>query len=478
MRRALKPLLFVLLVVGLFRYVWASCYVHPFADDFSYAVAGMHNSLGPRLLDEYRFWNGRWFSNILVLRGPLVLGLDVGLWLYRMVPLLLIVLTWFGAYRLGRAWVDVSAAPRKVLLLATGWFTLLYLHLMPDPSEGIYWYTGAVSYQLPGALMLLVAAAWCRSMDADRQGRKRAMWFAVFTAVVICGCSELHMVFMVLLHAALLVRSLKHRSVPPSVALLSFAVVLIAAAVMVFAPGNAGRAAQFPHKEELGRTLLWGAAQTGRFLFTWILSPGLLLVSLLFLSCIRYLHVGRSALAVLNTLRVWQVAAFTLVLVFASMSLPYWSTGLLGQHRTVNAALLLFLPCWFLLLLLVHKRWPVRPLASVRSPGWFRPAVVGLLAVTILCTGSGGALTADLLSGRMQQRSQALDERYAMVRLAIERGDGRVVVPPLVPTVASLRFLDADTDPGHWINCSMAQYFGAPALELSVGPVRAPEQVR
>ncbi len=472
MRRALKPLLFVLLVVGLFRYVWASCYVHPFADDFSYAVAGMHNALGPRLLDEYRFWNGRWFSNILVLRGPLVLGLERGLWLYRVVPLLLIGLTWFGAYRLAHAWVDAPAASRKSLVLASGWFTLLYLHLMPDPSEGIYWYTGAVSYQLPGALMLLVAAAWCRSMDADRQGRKRAMWFAVFTAVVICGCSELHMVFMVLLHAALLVRSLKHRSVPPSVALLSFAVVLIAAAVMVFAPGNEGRAAQFPHKEELGRTLLWGAAQTGRFLFTWILSPGLLLVSLLFLSCIRYLHLSRSAIALLNTWRVWQVAAFTLVLVFASMALPYWSTGLLGQHRSVNATLLLFLPCWFLLLMLMQERWPVR------TPGWFRPALVGLLAVTFLFTGSGGALTSDLLSRRMAQRNQALHDRYAMIRLAIERGDVGVVVPPLLPTVASLRFLDADPDPGHWINRSMAQYFGAPALELSVGPVRAPEPVR
>ncbi len=478
MHRAVRPFLFMLLVVGLLRYLWAACYVHPFADDFSYAVAGMHNALGPRLLDEYRFWNGRWFSNILVLRGPLVLGLEEGLWLYRSVPILLIALIWLGAYSLARVWVDASALPRRTLFLASGWFTLLYLHLMPDPSEGIYWYTGAVSYQLPGALMLMAAAAWGRSAYWERQKRWKAMLFALLLAVICCGCSELHMVYMVLLHALWLLWSVKLRSIPPSSAALAFAIVLIAAAVMVLAPGNAGRAAQFPHKQELGRTLIWGALQTGRFLFTWVLSPSLLLVSLLFLSLVRYIPLRASFIAQLRSVPVLGPISITVGLVFLSMALPYWSTGLLGQHRTVNATLLLFLPCWFLLLLMLHERWRVGPRGSVHLPNGYRTAVLVLLTITLFFTGSGGALTSDLLSGRMAQRNRALHQRYAMVRMAIDRGDATVVLPPLAPPVTSLRFLDAGPDPNHWINRSMAQYFGAPELILSVGPVKAPESVR
>ena len=74
MERRFSIVIGALLALALARYIILAFYVHPFADDFSYAVAGMRTELLPRLWDEYNLWNGRWFSNIMVLRGPLAVS--------------------------------------------------------------------------------------------------------------------------------------------------------------------------------------------------------------------------------------------------------------------------------------------------------------------------------------------------------------------------------------------------------------------
>ena len=90
-----------------------AAYVHPYADDLSYAVAGIRTPLLERLVHEYTSWNGRYTSNLLVLRTPLVLGLQPGLVLYRLCAVFLFVLTWVVAllvWRFGRIEEKWSAA--------------------------------------------------------------------------------------------------------------------------------------------------------------------------------------------------------------------------------------------------------------------------------------------------------------------------------------------------------------------------------
>ncbi|MBK8498205.1 MAG: hypothetical protein IPL52_05180 [Flavobacteriales bacterium] len=469
MHRRYSIAFIVLLCLALLRYVLLAFFVHPFADDFSYAVAGINNDLLKRLADEYQFWNGRWFSNILVLRGPLVLGLVKGLVLYRLVPIALLALTWCGAYALIRAFANHYAISRGTMALGASLFLLIYLHLMPDLSEGIYWYTGAVSYQLPGALMLLLAAAWVRLWNAEKKRRVWRLVQVVVLAVIICGCNELHMVYMVLLHAALLLmpQSTWFRMRPYVALVLGF--VLLAALVMVLAPGNAGRAAQFPHKHEILHTGLWGALQTGRFLLTWIASPALLITSFLYLLVCRWVVERSFILLILTRTVPWRWALFIVVMVFISMAMPYWNTGLLGQHRTVNATLLFFLPCWFFFLTLVWIRWlseyPTITLLVVR----YAPGICALLAVVVLASGSGGRVSADLLSGRLNDFDKQLRDRYTMIVAAEVMHRKNLALPALEAPPRSLRYLDATPDPGHWINRSIAQYFGADDLLISIG---------
>lgn len=478
MDRRVSIVLVLLLALALFRYIALAFYVHPFADDFSYAVAGMRTDLLPRLWDEYNLWNGRWFSNILVLRGPLVLGMEQGLWLYRIVPIALLVLTWAGAFAFFRS---LSREIRQAhAAIAAALFLLLYLHLMPDLSEGIYWYTGAVSYQLPGALMLFLFASWLRTYRVPHDRHSRWLIVNVLLAMIIAGCNEVHMVLMVLLHAALVWLRWRSAGKVDRRMVIALVFACLAAVVMVAAPGNAGRGAQFPHKHELGHTLLWGGLQTGRFLLTWIASPALLITSIAYLSLGAHLRQQLGIFFYVLRLPVRTILLLVLVMVFVTMALPYWSTGLLGQHRTANAALLFFIPVWFALLALVEFHMPDR----IRSRLMLLPAQRGLVLALLLpvffFTGSGARVTDDLISGRMREFDAHMLARYAAIEQARQDGRADLLLPVLTTKPRSLRYLDGDPDSQQWVNRSIAYYFRADELRIAIAaeqPLKAaPEQ--
>lgn len=464
--KALERGLLLLVLLALARHMLLALYVHPFADDFSYAAAGMHTELLERLGREYRLWNGRYFSNILVLRGPLILGWSAGLFLYRAVPMLLIALTWAGAYHVIRA--IAPGLERQRALIGALFFVLLYLNAMPDASEGIYWYTGAVSYQLPNALALFVGAHWIRGWR-----RGTGPWWQLvlvsIAVIVISGSTELHMALMLTGHAVLLIFRRRSTGTWDKGMCWVLAVAVGCAVVVGAAPGNAVRAAHFPQRHMMIGTAWESTLQTGRFIGRWIIGTALVPTSMLFIFWHR--AVRRPAPSVLHVLdRRWVLLPPVLV-VFISMVLPTWSTGMLGQYRTVNAALFFFLPFWFLAVAV----WDVQVL-SVRSP-WVltrpRPALV-LVAVGLMCfaLGRDADVTTDLLTGRSKRYFGAMKERYLRIQDAVAHGDTEVHLDPIADPPRSLSILPLSADPSHWMNRSVARYFGDEDLRIVAGPVR------
>lgn len=454
------------LVLGLF--CWLAAYIHPFADDWSYAVAGMRTELLPRLWDEYNLWNGRYFSNVLVLRGPLVLGLDRGLPLYRVVPLALILLSWGGAYAFIRA-VTAGSLDRFHALLGALLFVLLFVNIMPDLSEGIYWYTGAVTYQLANALFLFLLAAWAVQlrMPANRSSLRIAV-IALLT-VLIAGSNEVHMVFLILFHGGLLflcARSSVQRRTIMAMLLLALACGM----VVYLAPGNAGRAGQFPHKHELFHSLLWGAIQTVRFFFLWIASPALLLASVLYIPVSRWLAERVPLFQNGFGLKPWMALSILILPVFVAMVMPYWATGLLGQHRTVNATLFVFLPAWFMAITVWSQHLLRRARFRLPIIARYHPWVKLVLVLALIFTGNTARVVLDLWTGRMQDYDRRCRERYAMIEEAARVGADHVVIPELVNEPISLRTLQPGADPTHWVNRSMAYYFRADTLDITAVP--------
>jgi hypothetical protein len=438
----------------LLPYLWLARFAHPYADDLSYA-AHSGGELMPRLWQEYEGWNGRMSSNILVLRGPLRNGLAEGLAAYRWMPALWTLGLLVAWYMLLGSSVFGTLMPRQRFVGAS-LLTLVWYNVMPDITEGLYWYTGAATYTA-GSIALIVAwSGWLRLADG-----KGGVWtLGVGTLIATLWAlfsSEVHMLLVATSVACLLAWQWHRRRLEVPVALCGI-IVFAATAVMIGAPGNEVRGSLFPGRGRLGHTALMASVQVLRFVVEWMATPALAVCSVIWYTVSeRFMAMPVTRVAPVIPLVVG------LLLTGALMALPYWTTGMLGQHRTVNVACLFFLPCWALFLITLRRRlqlrWSVRP--SVQAP-------MALLLAALVLGGNGGRVIGDLASGAARRNDEALMNRYDAV---LEDGTlwGSVLLNAQPCCTKALRIPDPHPDPSHWVNRSMARLLGAEGVRI-VGP--------
>lgn len=461
-RRSLELLVLLILLLLLVRHAWVANYVHPYADDFTYAVKGRESGLLERLALEYRYWNGRYFSNLLVLRNPIVLGMEQGLPLYRTIPVLLMVLAVSAAYLVLRAAFSQLVSPLRSLLAALS-FLVLNIHLMPHAGEGLYWYTGAVTYWLPCVLMLLNVAVLLRWQGSSRFVR---MLLAIVSALLIgaaIGCNEVAMVHVLLLQVAALVFWWKSGLRPLFTGLLLWG--MACAALVYFAPGNAVREAYFTNTHDPLRTASYTVAQTIRFGGLWVLSPAFILSAVLVMQWGRGLPTTDRTRSFLLSVPRWAALVLAVLSIMVGMALPYWGTGILGQHRTVNAALFVFLPlAW--LALLVWDAQVFQPRAWPLFPADRRLRYAGLAAVgfALLFLRQDGAVTTDLWNGTLQRYDEQCSLRYARIQEAFRSGVDTLELEYLKDSPRSLKVLDLNSDPDHFMNRGPVLFFEGEGL--------------
>jgi Family of unknown function (DUF6056) len=469
-RRALFNAFLVLLAASLLKYAWLALYCHPMADDWSYAHQGITRELFPWLKGEYLNWNGRYFSNVLVGRGPLVLGLDA-LWLYRSVPVALLLLTGVAAFALMRSMTRHVLNAREQVAGALV-FLSLFVQGMPDAGEGFYWYTGAVTYQLGSVLFLFHLARLVRDRSSGGTGFFRSVVDALLIIAII-GSSEVHMVLMVALHGAIMLLR-RTPSASPTLRWWKFLLVLACAGVVVFAPGNAVRSALFADTHDALHSAWWGFLQTGRFALTWATDPALLVCSVLYLPLSRRLATTDDRFAHAFGLKPWMTSTALLAVIFLCAFPAYWGTGILGQHRTMNVAYCFFLPLWLLNLTSwdVHvfsKRWNVLSRLS--------PTVVGLLGIALIVLlnldRNGGDAARDLVTGRAARFDAQLEHRYFLLEQAHTNGLP-VMLPMITDPPESLPLYELRDDPHHWVNQCYALYFGIEGRPVHRGPAPDP----
>jgi hypothetical protein len=166
--------------------------------------------------------------------------------------------------------------------------------------------------------------------------------------------------------------------------------------------------------------------------------------------------------------------AIPFLAVFITMIPPYWSTGILGQHRTVNVALFLFLPTWGLALAVCEERFSARgrwrfPWSTTR----FSPMLGVLLLTFLLLGGNDKWVTRELLDGTLRGYDRHMHERHQLLSEAVLQDAAEVHLPALPRVPMSLRPLEPGSDPtAHW-NQVLGEYYGAPGMRVVVGPAGA-----
>ena len=448
-------LFLALLALFVCLHAYLARYAHPMADDLKYAQKELSNGVLNASIWEYQHWNGRFASNVLVLLNPIRWGFDTLTW-YRVVPGVLFALTLTSCFVFLRAAFTPALLNRQVLAAALAW-TALYAHGMPDIGEGFYWYTGAVTYQFASVLVLIGSAMVLTSIKGQR-------WWWTFIAIPLLlfaeGCNEVIMELLVVSALLVIVRCYQHKNTPPRPIGILLITLGIGAALMILAPGNEGRGSHFPFQHNLLHSLWMSGLQTVRFSATWIFSGSFVLLSSVYI--IQHDRIAEKIPMLANGfgLKPWMSSSLLLGLIFLCVFPAYWSTGILGQHRTINVAYFFFLPLWFLNLSVLIRHFPALHL-NWREPARSRITIALLLLVIIDfgSTGNSANALADLHTGRAERSDVQLRARYVLLRTAAKTKEQSAAVPLIMDPPKSLYVLDL-RKPDFLVNSDYAAWFG------------------
>lgn len=449
------------LVLLLLPFIYISLFIHPIADDFTYAVKGRTYDIFDNLVGEYLNWNGRYFSNLLVIINPITYG-----WfgLYKVIPIVLIVFTVFAFYIFTSA-IFTRNFKSQVKFQISLILTLLYLHQMPDLAEGIYWYTGAVTYHLGNIIFLITASLLALQYNNRYVFSNKVIHYFIFVILLFLlnGMNEIHVIILWLFFGTILIAYFSYNKKLNVVVLLLLIASLLFSLILILSPGNEVRAAHFSENHRLWNSLLMSSAQTIRFLGEWLWSLPLLFASLLFLYFRKWLNEKMSLLASSFFLKPWQSLLIIPAVIFIGAFPAYWGTGILGQHRTMNVSYFLFLIIWFVNLTICFNylsrcNFAIRYKFLLNLNHTKEIILISGLFLSLILTGNSYTVLSDLISSRAHNFSKQMEDRYQIIKNSKDTAFIRTIyLPP-----ESIFVSDVSTDPNDWVNRSYGLYFSEP----------------
>jgi hypothetical protein len=161
------------------------------------------------------------------------------------------------------------------------------------------------------------------------------------------------------------------------------------------------------------------------------------------------------------------ISALPVVLVFLCTFPAYWSTGILGQYRTMNMACFFALPL-MLAAVLAWSSHPVvtRTVARVSGP-WVAPMLAVLVFAGFFVDRNGERAVTDVFQRRAERCDAQLWARYALLEKCTPTGVTELPLIQDAPT--SLHVMDIRPDPSFLQNVDYAEWFGCDTVRPS-GP--------
>jgi hypothetical protein len=460
MTKATRYILIALLTAALIPYLVVCFYALPFADDFCFGWTASENiPFVKKILNQYLLWNGRYTADVLVNVHPLVSGKIIYYQLCSFVAIVAmpVVVHGFITSLLGTTQIQDSS-PRKAEVqndkkgrfyaaIFSLFVTLFYLNYQPNITEGIYWYIGIANYHLGNLLLLVQITLLLNALSATGKMKITLHAISLLLLVVSVGFNEVGALLIPSLYFLLFVLHFQLRSLDFRLSAVYCAVTIIASAFVFFSPGNFVRSVEFENRYSLLHSLLYATLQTIRFLAKWMLN-----VPFVLLSAVVIANASKLKNNVQADYRLLLVAI--LAIVFCGSFLPYFATGVLGQHRTINYVFFFFILLWPLFLLSVSERFNVPDKLQLLS----KANVVAPLLITstllLAITGNGVKLLADFKHHTFDRYEATFYKRQADI---VQNPDKPIEKLGTVP--ATFTIVDVRSDTAWWVDKCMKKYY-------------------
>jgi len=478
-------LLLSVILVCLLPFVLLVFFVHPSLDDFALAIN--LRELGASRLELFaglmQHWNGRYTSNFLAVAAPLTFDSLLG---YRLALMLQFPALYFSLFYFLRALLqqgaDSAIGTSEIHLFSASWL-LIYLNLLPDITETIYWLSGAKVYTWALIVQLIVLGLMISTE------KKPGVWKSLSVAglmFILCGFNEIVLAINMIIALGYLFwpfgrGAFQKYAAPFSLQRILPALgVLLSAIIVLTSPGNEGRLWHFPEGGNLGTTFRIAMLSGAKLVGVMLQSVPLLLAGFLCLPHLKATHLP----AFLRPLACWSpvlvlVAAF--LFFFASLAVPAWAMGINPPMRVYNFLGMYFMGFFFWFLFSFREwvhikgvtffpafhgvgKWIVLSLIFIAMAGDFHkePGPDGPFTYR----GNLARVVSDLVF-RAVPYSRAMQERESIIRHQKAIGNYHVTVPSMHNPPGSILYLDITADKNHPVNAVQARWYGLESLAVS-----------
>lgn len=417
-----------------------------------------------QLWAHYFEWSGRYSSNALYAIYPLILGLFDG---YQYIPGLLLLALFFATAFLLSSIFRIRWYNRTILL-ASLCFVSIYPVGMTSPASSLFWLAGAMTYQSANILFLVIAGLMLRL--ADRQARSAGYSVPLFVLLLLMtfaiGTNETSMLALtgLALFGVLVRRHAGWALLKPWLPIVFVA--LVCFAVVYFSPGNVIRAADFPLRHDLSRSLQGSMTMGLKILWLWISSPALIASSLMLPFAVLLLAALSARRFSVSKKMIAVLLSFTFIMPVLLQFPAWWSMGGWPPPRTVDAIYFLFLLSWYLTLGVITLYYLERGKGKCLLPPHHPSSAVALLLLA-------GLFTAAVLGSQAYRLARTdlfqlarpyheyLNARYQQIEQAKAAGQYYLAVADYRQALPrTIFFNDIMQNPDDWRNVCYADYFG------------------
>jgi len=439
-------------------------YSHPSSDDFCMASGVNEHGLIPYLWQHYFEWSGRYTGNALYAIYPVMFGLFEG---YKFIPVLvMLALLSATAFFLSTSFrVSIYARP---VLLSSLCFVCVYLLGMMSPASGLYWMAGAFTYQTANILFLVILALMTGLIDRQKDSKNYCKLLAVLLLVMVLaiGTNETSMLVLNGLALLGLVVHLRTGWVILKPWLVILVIAMLCFSIVYLSPGNAIRAADFPLRHDLSRSINGSLTVGMKILWLWLSNPVLMVTSMLAPLAIASLLQLSGRVFIVSRTMIVAMMLCTFVMPFLLQFPAWWSMGGWPPARTVDAIYFIFLVSWFLTIAAFTIRYrskgkweflmqPYRPRTAVALL-----LLSGMFTVAVLESDAYQLARTDLFH-LARPYHEYLNERYQQIEQAKAKGVRSLTVTNHQQAYPrSIFFNDIMRNPDHWRNVCYADYFG------------------
>ena len=483
-----RVVLLIALVLIIIPLIIAGFYNRPTADDLCQPLEARRALLSGgglfavlqasfrHAMNLYRDWNGTFFNLIFACISPMIGSLTLG-WIHPIVFILFIPLSLSVLFKSLRRILHFSKAASACCILL---LSCLFLLLIPSISEGIFWYTGGISYTFMFCYSLLLYAGLLSWVFIPKSAMKQHILqiFLCIGLFLLGGTNFTTSTITIVLLGYLIVYVLFFRKDRRAV-LLPFLCLLVGYGLAVFAPGNAIRFA----KENVAPYALPVA-----FFYTFRDTLLYLFRDIHFFAYLPLFFPVAITIAQQSDAD-FRHPVLALILSFlviaAGFMPPEYSEHFMGPYRLLNIQF--FMTCIFYVFNLVYltgfvlRRLQRRGLQLNKDQGLGsqRGWIVYTVIVCLLFTGtlfSNATLdpfkmqsdipsikaVSNLRDGQLKAYAEEYDQ---IVALAVSM-PGQNITINSTPANTLFNSLDIKSDAKYWQNVGFSQYFGCASLRL------------